>query len=147
MNYRRAATILTNTWNSFQDFDDKDLEEIPEDATDAFTIALRKAYDVLIEKAKEAGEFYFQSAAIRIKDSETGTYLDFCGKRHHLILRDIREQGYIEDYKKWHKHGFMVFDTIFHELHFIDTETATQQAEAMGLDMISSAALTSEDLW
>lgn len=145
MTYRRAASILTNTWNNFQDFDTMDLEEIPNNAEEPFTIAFRKAYDVLIEKAKETGELRFRAAAIQVKDNETGTCLNFCGKRHHLILRDIREKGYWDNYIRYHKHGFMVIDN--NELKFVDTEEATRIAQELGIDMISSGVLTSEDLW
>ena len=54
LTYKKAADIILNTWNGFQDFEDPPQDVIT--GKTAFDVAMRMAYDVLMEKSKEDGE-------------------------------------------------------------------------------------------
>ena len=88
----------------------------------------------------------FVSAAVKIKNQETNTYVVMYGLRHHEIYQRIREAGFADDFKVWHEDGFLVKnDKGVYE--YINREDATELAKEMGIKMISNAVLTSEDLW
>ena len=143
MTYRKAAKVILNTWNSFQDFDAEPQEEIT--GNSGFDIAMKMAYDVLLEKAKENGEASFVSAAVRFVDSETKTILEMTGKRHHEIYKAIRDAGYYDDFCKWHEDGFIIVKN--GELSFLNKEEATEYAKELSISTIASDILISEDLW
>ena len=49
MTYEKAASVILNVWNDYQDWDVEPQNEITGDS--GFDIAMRMAYDALIEKA------------------------------------------------------------------------------------------------
>ena len=49
MTYEKAASVILNVWNDYQDLDTPPQAEITGDS--GFDIAMRMAYDALIEKA------------------------------------------------------------------------------------------------
>ena len=51
LTYKKAAEIILNVWNSFQEFEQPYQEEIT--GSSAFDVAMRMAYEVLTEKSKE----------------------------------------------------------------------------------------------
>lgn len=51
MTYQKAAQIILNVWNTSQEWDAPRKEQI--EGTTKFDIAMRMAYDILMEKSKE----------------------------------------------------------------------------------------------
>ena len=49
MTYEKAASVILNVWNGYQDWDTPPQDEITGDS--GFDIAMRMAYDALMEKA------------------------------------------------------------------------------------------------
>lgn len=84
----------------------------------------------------------FTCAAIMYNDGE-GIQI-MMGSRHHLIRGAIKERNQLEEYKNWHRDGFMIRhkDITF----FADTNHATEIAKSFNIPMIGSV-LTSEDLF
>ena len=85
----------------------------------------------------------FKCAAIRYELPD-GTWSERRGRRHHEILKAIRDAGEIEYYKKKHEHGFII--GFPWSARFVNTEKATEIAEGLRIPMIGGV-LTSEDLW
>ncbi len=91
-------------------------------------------------------EIIFSCAAIRFYDRENGVWIEFYGRRHHEIIKDIHDKGYSDDYKSNHIDGFMYIIDDNPVPIFIDRDTATELAKSAGIPMIG-CVLTSEDLW
>lgn len=85
----------------------------------------------------------FKCAAIGY-ELPNGRWAERYGKRHHEILKAIRDAGEIDYYKKKHIHGFII--GLPWTARFVSTEEATEIAEERGIPMIGGV-LTSEDLW
>ena len=75
------------------------------------------------------------SSTIRILDSQNAI-LEFNGKRHHEIIKQIHDAGYIEDYKRNHIDGFTVL--IDNKPLFLSREEATKIAKEENISMIGS---------
>ena len=85
----------------------------------------------------------FKCAAIRYELPD-GTWVERHGRRHHEILKVIKDAGDIEFYKRKHEHGFII--GFPWSARFVSTEEATEIAKERGIPMIGGV-LTSEDLW
>ena len=86
---------------------------------------------------------HFKCAAIRYNAGED-IWTERRGKRHHEIIKAIHDAGETEQYKKSHMDGFIIGEYWIDE--FVDRETATKIAKALGIKM-RGCVLTSEDLW
>lgn len=51
MTYKKAAQIILNTWNSMQEWDTPVKNQI--EGNSAFDIAMKMAYDTLMEKSEQ----------------------------------------------------------------------------------------------
>lgn len=88
--------------------------------------------------------FEFVDAAIKIKVN--GKDKIFNNRRHHLIIRDIQNAGYLNQYKKIHEDGFLI-RVDDGKLEFFNRGQSTTIAKNCNIATIASDVLTSEDLW
>ena len=99
--------------------------------------------DTLTEKSSGKHDYPFVAAAIKFESG--GHTLVITGKRHHEILKKIKEIGLTGDYKKHYEDGFIYRTTT--GLHvFKERDECTEIAKRLNIEMIGSV-LTSEDLW